>query len=325
MPIHIRPISISNYRQFIDSKTIVTKRYATDPEWLSIYGDKLEINGIFDDGDNLVGYFFLFFGKKINQPYCITPPYTNTIHLHFSNQATNKASYQSVLKNLHSAIASYLIERKLILINIVFPPSYFDAQPYLWNDFEASLKYTYVLDLSQPIDTILSNYSSERRKNITKAKKDGITSQIVYNFPLLYEMTYKTLTSKNADSDAELVKNIFFDYANEKNAFGCISYYNNQPSAMVFCLVDESSAYYLFGYSDKDNGHEGAHALAIHTAIEHCKNSGLSAFDFCGSMIPAIERYFRGFGAELQPMMQILKASNKGKLLLRLRNRKISK
>jgi lipid II:glycine glycyltransferase (peptidoglycan interpeptide bridge formation enzyme) len=138
-------------------------------------------------------------------------------------------------------------------------------------------------------------------------------------------MTYTSLAQKKADSNSEILRNLFFDYASEENAFGFITYKDNKPSAMVFILKDDQTAYYLFGSFDKENQHEGAGALAMYSAIEQAKKLDLTTFDFSGSMIPSVEKYFRGFGGELIPMIQIVKASKKGKILLRIRRRKITK
>jgi hypothetical protein len=324
MKITLSQISIENYSQYSRNKNI-EGNYYNDLNWLKIYGNDIEIVGIFDEGKNILGHFFLYLGTSLGQPFGITPPYTQDIGLTFNHSATNKATINSLFKQLHEEIAIYLIYKKLVLFNIVFPTQFFDAQPYLWNDCEASLKYSYHIDLNQSIETIESNFSSERRKNISKAKKDGLEARLSYNFPLLYEMTFTTLALKKADSNSEILRNLFFDYATEENAFGFITYKDNKPSAMVFMLKDVQATYYLFGSYDKENQHEGAGALAMYSAIEHAKKLGLSTFDFSGSMIPSVEKYFRGFGGDLIPMMQIVKASKKGKILLRLRRRKITK
>ena len=43
-------------------------------------------------------------------------------------------------------------------------------------------------------------------------------------------------------------------------------------------------------------------------SIRHAKELGLKTFDFEGSVIPAIERYFRGFGGKLTPYYRVNKA-----------------
>jgi len=48
--------------------------------------------------------------------------------------------------------------------------------------------------------------------------------------------------------------------------------------------------------------------MAIVEAIKHSKELGISKFDFEGSMLPEVEKYFRGFGGNLVPYYSINKA-----------------
>jgi hypothetical protein len=61
------------------------------------------------------------------------------------------------------------------------------------------------------------------------------------------------------------------------------------------------------GYGS-EHKHHGAGPAAMFAAIRHAKKQGLAIFDFEGSMIPPIERYFRGFGGLLTPYLTVNKA-----------------
>ena len=51
-----------------------------------------------------------------------------------------------------------------------------------------------------------------------------------------------------------------------------------------------------------------AGAACMQAAISKAKELGLKLFDFEGSTIPAIERYFRGFGGELVQYLTVNRA-----------------
>ena len=82
---------------------------------------------------------------------------------------------------------------------------------------------------------------------------------------------------------------------------------DGQPLAGVYIIHDVHTAYYLIGgYSTF--GHHGAGSLAMWHAILKAKSMGLEVFDFEGSILPPIERYFRGFGGTLTPIFTVQKA-----------------
>lgn len=48
-------------------------------------------------------------------------------------------------------------------------PGYDDARPLLWNDYDATLRYTYLVDLTRGTDDLLGAFSSDARQNVTAA------------------------------------------------------------------------------------------------------------------------------------------------------------
>jgi len=74
--------------------------------------------------------------------------------------------------------------------------------------------------------------------------------------------------------------------------------------AVVFVVWQDSYAYYIAGGSDPLLRHSGAHSLVMWEAIQYASQY-TSRFDFEGSMIPGVERFFREFGALQKPYFSI--------------------
>jgi lipid II:glycine glycyltransferase (peptidoglycan interpeptide bridge formation enzyme) len=75
---------------------------------------------------------------------------------------------------------------------------------------------------------------------------------------------------------------------------------------VVYIVWDKDTCYYLLGGYDPERSHSGASALAMWEAIKYAKNElKLSKFDFEGSMVPAIEMFFRKFGGEITPYYSV--------------------
>ena len=75
-----------------------------------------------------------------------------------------------------------------------------------------------------------------------------------------------------------------------------------EPLGGVWIAWDNKRAYYLVGGFDRSAQSNNAVALAMWRAIQFTAlNLKLPEFDFEGSMIPAIERFFRKFGGKITP------------------------
>ena len=101
---------------------------------------------------------------------------------------------------------------------------------------------------------------------------------------------------------------VLFKYANESNSFAFTTYRQETPLATCFVVHDTQTAYYLLGGYRTEDRHHGAGALSVFEAIQHAQKLGMRTFDFEGSVVPSIERYFRGFGGRLTPYYTVNKA-----------------
>jgi lipid II:glycine glycyltransferase (peptidoglycan interpeptide bridge formation enzyme) len=88
---------------------------------------------------------------------------------------------------------------------------------------------------------------------------------------------------------------------------------------MSLCVKTDKECIYLFSWKDKEAKHEGAGAFGLWSCILEAKKSGCTVFDFAGSDFQAIERFFRGFGGALTPLIQLKKVTSLGKLALKLK------
>jgi hypothetical protein len=86
--------------------------------------------------------------------------------------------------------------------------------------------------------------------------------------------------------------------------------------AGVYIIWDEQSAYYLMGGGDPELRASGATSLCLWEAIQFAATVTHS-FDFEGSMMESVERFFRAFGAIQTPYFSITKTTSR---ILRARN-----
>jgi len=113
----------------------------------------------------------------------------------------------------------------------------------------------------------------------------------------------------------------FFDLVKKSNLIGFVAYSDKKPIASTFCVYDSKTAYYLFGGYDSETKHHGAGVSCMWQSILLAREKGLKTFDFEGSMIPEVEKYFREFGGTLIPYYVAYKAPTALKLILKLNKR----
>ena len=50
-----------------------------------------------------------------------------------------------------------------------------DCRPFKWSNYEINPRYSYMVDLSKGIDWVWKNMNKDRRNDINRAKREGIS------------------------------------------------------------------------------------------------------------------------------------------------------
>ena len=179
------------------------------------------------------------------------------------------------------------------------------AKRLKWKKFKAIPNYTYHLDLRLSLEQLLQNMASDKRNSLKKAEKDGIQTRLCTDLKVVEQLVLKTFSRKQKSLDAAFVNKILHQFSNADNSFAYVSYLHDKPISSAFCIVDQSTCYYLLGGYDSENKHQGAGVSSIWYAVQHAKAKGIKTFDFEGSMLPEVEKFFRGFGGDLVPYYTI--------------------
>jgi lipid II:glycine glycyltransferase (peptidoglycan interpeptide bridge formation enzyme) len=291
--------------------------------WIQLYGSNLEHYGIFDNDQKLIAAFYLYKTKMMGLAYYKNPPYTPHIGWCYKNKASNKANALTFDKNLISELADFMASLKGGLYTLAMPASVTDAQPFIWKKFKTIPNYTYHLDLRLSADELLQNMTADKRNSLKKAEKDQLQTQLTTDYAAVEQLILKTFSRKQKSIDAAFVKKILHTFANSENSFAFVTSLNGKPISAAFCIFDRTTCYYLLGGYDNENKHQGAGVSSIWNAILHAKAKGLTTFDFEGSMLPEVEKFFRGFGGNLIPYYTVNKALLPVEMLLKFMKREI--
>ena len=248
----------------------------------------------------------------------IMPPLTQTLGPWLKSSNAKYAKQLSQQKDLMTALIDQLPEHDYFCQN--FHYSITNWLPFYWKGFEQTTRYTYVLedlsDSKKMWDGMLPKIRTDIKKAQNRFGLEIRTDLEVDAFLDMNELTF-TIQGMKLPYSRDFVRRL--DHACEIHNARRVFFAQDKDSrihAAVYTVWDENSAYYLMGGSDPDMRNSGANSLCMWEAIKFA-STVTKKFDFEGSMIEPVERFFRAFGAKQIPYFHITKTNSR---LLRLRS-----
>lgn len=190
-----------------------------------------------------------------------------------------------------------------------FHPEFRNWLPFYWKGYRQTTRYTYRINDLRRVDQIIKDAESRVRKNIRKAEKHNISVENTISLADFYrinELSFKRQGGPIPYSFSFFSK--FYNTLKKHNAIELLAAKDtkNQVHAVCGMVYDSKCGYLLFNGSNPDVANVEANTLLVMKTIEHAAKV-TEAFDFEGSMIKPIERFYRGFGGEMTAYMNIWK------------------
>jgi len=236
------------------------------------------------------------------------PHYTQTMGVWFAPEAAD-TKYSSQLWH-RQEICKHFIEQLIPYRSFLqhFSHRFTDWLPFYWAGYSQTTRYTYILQGIKDANSVKADMSRQTRRNIKKAHESGIKTRRG-NFPIedffkIQALTFDRQHLVNKQSNTVLKRLI--TAAREREQGDIFGGFDEQGRlhAVAFIVWQDSCAYYIAGGGDPSLRHSGAHGLVLWDAIEYVSQF-TDSFDFEGSMIPGVERFFREFGAIQTPYFAI--------------------
>ena len=257
--------------------------------------------------------------KKSHGFKILTQPMLTQVLGSYFDIETDKSKYSTILsrqKDLSNKLLDKLPAYDYFSQN--FHYSFTNWLPLYWKGFQQSTRYTYVIENLANLDDVWSNFEPKIRTDIKKAQtqvvvRDDLGLEEFYKINLMtFERQnrqpacdFETLNSLDKACAIKNSKKIFF----AQDSLGRVH-------AAIYIVWDEESAYYLMGGGDPALRNSGATSLLLWEAIKFA-STVTKKFDFEGSMVESIERFFRGFGAIQRPYFNISKMNSRRFKLLK--------
>ena len=237
------------------------------------------------------------------------PPLTQTLGPWF---APHEAKYVKELSRQHDLMAS-LIEQlpSFDYFSQKFHYSITNWLPFYWRGFNQTTRYTYVIEDLSDLNAVWRETRENIRTDVRKAQRQLVVRSDL-GLDVLLDLNEKTFKRQGlpVPYSRELIARL--DHAcNEHNCRKMFFAKDAQGRvhAAVFIVWDEQAAYYLMGGADPELRNSGATSLLLWEAIRFAATV-TRTFDFEGSMIKSVERFFRAFGAKQKPYFQVTKVNS---------------
>lgn len=180
--------------------------------------------------------------------------------------------------------------------------------PFKWCGFSLKMEYSYRLENIQDTDQLWAGFADNIRREIKKAQK---ILTIVDNHPiddliLMQDKTFERQGRKHKDTRALIMRLDRILIENNARKYYCAIDKKGRVHAASYFVYDSNCCYYLIGGSDPELRNSGAASLLMWEGIKFASTVSKS-FDFEGSMIEPIERFFRAFGGVPTPYWRVIK------------------
>lgn len=252
--------------------------------------------------------YFIYSYKKLGKTFLITPP-LSPYALEFDSDSNALKSFLEFLNQNHRKVYVHLILNNTNTAN----KSVLED-----GGFSMSKKPNFILDLRNTPQDLKKGLSSTRRRHINKAERElenRFNTDRLKAFDLFRD-TYK----KGGLSIPEV---FFNELQNESTSheqiLACV-YDDDELQAANLCVVSGKVAYYLLGGLNPQikNNHAGSYSLW--NCILKARELGAETFNFCGSSVPGIARFFKSFGAHQIQYLEVKKGHKTVDLVKQLKS-----
>jgi hypothetical protein len=275
-------------------------------EWRGIVGEGYERLAVRDKDGRAVAAINLHRTRRAGLRLISHPAFNPHCGLWRRQQAKNPSKAVGEAKKLHTALAEYLLAQDG-MVHLAFPPEETDLQPWAWSGFKVVAQWTYRINLGQELAAIRAGYEDKQRNAIKKGLAGG-TVETTDDPDRVLNAVRSTFARKGKGLDEDTASALIHAFLKPGHGFAFVTVENGKDSAAAFCAHAAGTCYYLLGGVDKAHASNGAGAMAVDACIGQAHAFGLRVFDFEGSMLPEVERYFRTFGGTPTPYFTVNRA-----------------
>lgn len=277
--------------------------------WQALWGDDWSV-ALYQKGDHIQGALpyrrTQKFGLSLIRPPMLTPYHGPLLLYPPQQKRTTRYSFQQeVVQGLLEQLPAY-------------QHCYFHLRPqshlgmaFHLAGFNLTTRYTYVVPELSNAEDLFGQCRENIRREIRKAEKK-LTVSPEKDIELLHQVKkahYAAQKGQYQIPKALLERGFTYSIEQKQGELLVARDEQGRPQGTLWYVWDDESAYYLHGGTFPQAKNSGAMSLLLWTALKQAAHHTQS-FNFEGSMVHAIERYFRNFGGERTPYLAVSRTPN---------------
>ena len=279
-------------------------------EWLNCfnsYGYEWDVLFSKNEKNELVGFWVYAYKRQFLWKRIVMPPFTPymgpRIFYPSPMKEYERISFENkVLEDLISQLPPFAD------IHFKWTREYTNWLAFYWNGFRQQTTYTYLLKPTESLDVLYSGIKDNMQRQIKKAQKNVEVTRVGSSEGVI--KMFQESMSKQVDFvvDTNLLNQLHQIAFSKKqgmilearDTFGKLL-------AAIYLLIDQKELLYLYGGYSRQDRDSGAMSLLFWNALQMASQMKL-AFNFEGSMLRGVEKFFRSFGAKQTPVFTIQKS-----------------
>ena len=282
--------------------------------WYTAWGMEPSVHLVTDCDNTLTGGIAYAVGRRFSCSAIIRPPLTARVGPVITKPRL--AGRHAVNTQIKNALLSTIARLpKVGTYDFSLGPEDTDIMPFLWNGFDTLVGYTYRIPCLEATKWRGETSKTQRwqlRKAAKDAVADGLTVDTEPNFDEVVTLLRQTAKDKGYERSFKRYQPQlpqWWSHVMAQNAGRAYVLRDAAGAALSVTVMvwDHRNAYYIAGGIRKDV-RKGSffNVLLIQQMIEDAHSMRLD-FDFEGSVLPGVERFFRSWGGELCPLYRLVK------------------
>ena len=236
-------------------------------------------------------------------PALFTPPWALDCGLNL--QSNNAESYTAFITELSTRPEPYL--------TVDLPPCDDDPKKGLStaiikqftpSEFRLQWRHTRILELPAKLP-------SNRRKQVNRAEREGISCEIVSDWGNVHELHDASRNRKDIENNSKQLGKLLnaissadYSFAIDATDSNC-----NCIASGGFVMLDSRRCIYSFGGQKRGPLSAIASVAMLSFAMEVAIEKGAWEFDFGGSSDPGVDRFYKEFGAVSVPKPRLIRTA----------------